>query len=96
MTRAAWVHNAGNDDYAMLAALTFVIGYLICIWQLRYEGMGLSGGDLTNDQMVAQIKTTLAIEIIYYFTIFFIKLSICLCYLRIGMLPLNPYEGLPP
>lgn len=46
--------------------------------------MGFSGKVLTLDQMVNQIRATLAIEIIYYCIINSIKISILLFYLRIG------------
>ena len=46
--------------------------------------MAFSAGALTPAQMVNQIQTTLAIEIIYYFLINAIKISILCFYLRIG------------
>ena len=46
--------------------------------------MGFSGQVLKPAQMVNQVKTTLAIEIIYYLTINAIKISILFFYLRIG------------
>lgn len=49
--------------------------------------MGLSGMSLTPKQMLAQVQTTLAIQIIYYFVINAIKISILLFYLRIGKIP---------
>jgi hypothetical protein len=48
--------------------------------------MGFSGKELSLDQMVVLIKDTLAIQIIYYLAVFCVKLSILLCYLRIGTL----------
>jgi hypothetical protein len=47
--------------------------------------MGLSGKVLTPEQMVNQIQTTLAIEILYYLVVTAIKISILCFYLRIGM-----------
>lgn len=60
------------------------IGYLIAIFVLRDNGLGFSGQVLTFEQMVNQVQTTLAIEIIYYFLINAIKISILFFYLRIG------------
>ncbi|KAH9866501.1 hypothetical protein J1614_008191 [Plenodomus biglobosus] len=68
----------------MLSALIFVIGYLVAIFVIRVNGMGFSGLILTPEQMANQVRTTLAIEIIYYFAINAIKVSILLFYLRIG------------
>jgi hypothetical protein len=47
--------------------------------------MGLSGKVLAPKQMVNQIQTTLAIEILYYLVVTAIKISILCFYLRIGM-----------
>lgn len=47
--------------------------------------MGYSGKVLELFQMIASIQTTLAIQILYYILIACIKISICFCYLRIGM-----------
>jgi hypothetical protein len=51
---------------------------------LKDNGLGFSGKALTPNQMVNQVQTTLAIEIIYYFLINAIKISILFFYLRIG------------
>jgi hypothetical protein len=64
----------------------FTVGYLATIFVARANGMGFSGKELSLDQMVVLIKDTLAIQIIYYLAVFCVKLSILLCYLRIGML----------
>lgn len=64
----------------------FTIGYLVTIWILRDNGMGFSGKTLSLDQMTNLVKTTLAIEIMYYINIFSIKASILFFYLRIGKL----------
>ncbi|KAF1961961.1 hypothetical protein CC80DRAFT_531720 [Byssothecium circinans] len=86
-TRTILVRNFGKDDLAMVAALAITVAYLIAIFIIRENGMGLSGKDLTMDQMLAIIQTTLGIELIYYPCVFFIKLSILFCYLRIGRFP---------
>jgi hypothetical protein len=51
---------------------------------LKENGMGFTGMLLTPEQKLNQIQTTLAIEIIYYFTVNAIKISILFFYLRIG------------
>lgn len=84
-TRNFIVRNIGRDDYTMLSALIFVIGYLVAIFVIRVNGMGFSGLVLTPEQMANQVRTTLAIEIIYYFAINSIKVSILLFYLRIAV-----------
>lgn len=83
-TRAFIVRNIGRDDYTMLGALIVVMGYLTAIFVIRVNGMGFSGHVLTPEQMVNQLQTTVAIEIMYYFAINAIKVSILLFYLRIA------------
>ena len=46
--------------------------------------MGYSSKVLELAQMVTLIKTTLAIQILYYLVVASVKISICFCYLRIG------------
>ncbi|KAI8941917.1 hypothetical protein NX059_000032 [Plenodomus lindquistii] len=84
--RAAIVRNFGVDDCTMFGALIFIIAYLVAIFVMRANGMGLSGLILTPKQMVNQVQTTLAIEIIYYVSINAIKISILLFYLRIAVI----------
>ncbi|PVI06421.1 hypothetical protein DM02DRAFT_514823, partial [Periconia macrospinosa] len=86
-TRAVYIRSPGKDDYAMVAALIFTIGYLACIWVLNSAGLALSSSVLTIDQMITQTKTVLAVEILYYLAVAWIKLSICFCYLRIAAVP---------
>ncbi|PSN73842.1 hypothetical protein BS50DRAFT_1473 [Corynespora cassiicola Philippines] len=83
-TRTSIVRNFGKDDCAMIVATVWTIGYLIAIFVLKDNGMGFSGGALSLEQMTNQIKTTLAIEIIYYLVVFSIKLSILFFYLRLA------------
>jgi hypothetical protein len=60
------------------------IGYLIAIVILKENGLGLSGQALSPTQMTNQVQITLAIQVIYYFLINTIKISILFFYLRIG------------
>ncbi|KAF2875229.1 hypothetical protein BDV95DRAFT_456886, partial [Massariosphaeria phaeospora] len=86
-SRTVIVRSFGLDDAAMLVALLFAVGYLITIYVLRANGMGFSGTVLTLGQMVNSLKTTLAIQIIYYISVFAIKISILFFYLRIAAEP---------
>ncbi|KAF2001516.1 integral membrane protein [Amniculicola lignicola CBS 123094] len=83
--RGILVHNIGKDDWMMLVAMFFTIGYLVEIYVLRDNGMGFSGLLLQLDQMLALIKTTLAVEITYYIIVYAIKVSILMFYLRIAV-----------
>lgn len=51
--------------------------------------MGYSGEVLQLYQMRGLIQTTLAIQILYYVLVAFVKISICFCYLRIGKIKLQ-------
>jgi hypothetical protein len=83
-TRSVILRNMGKDDYAMLAALTFTLGYLIAIFVLRENGMGFHAKEVTFDEATTSLKATYAIEILYYFCVNTIKISIVFFYLRIG------------
>ncbi|KAK7181682.1 hypothetical protein DPSP01_013193 [Paraphaeosphaeria sporulosa] len=82
--RSRIVRNFGKDDAFMVGAVVFTLGYLVCIWIMRDNGMGYSGKVLKLDQMTTLIQTTLAIQILYYLLIACVKISICFCYLRIA------------
>ncbi|KAF2465722.1 uncharacterized protein BDR25DRAFT_378393 [Lindgomyces ingoldianus] len=84
-SRQIIVRNFGKDDWMMLVALIFTIGYLACIYVLRENGMGYSGNELKLSQMTNMITTTLGIEIIYYIVVYAIKTSILFFYLRIAV-----------
>ncbi|KAF2270070.1 hypothetical protein CC78DRAFT_557482 [Lojkania enalia] len=83
-SRQVIVRNFGKDDVMMLVALVFTVAYMIDIYILRENGMGFSGANLSLDQMIRSIKITLSIEIIYYASIYCIKVSIFMFYLRIA------------
>jgi hypothetical protein len=85
-TRAFILHNMGKDDYAMVAALIFTLGYLATIFVLRANGMGFRGREVTFHQATTTLQVTYAIEIIYYLCVNAIKISIVFFYLRIGKL----------
>ncbi|KAF2028186.1 hypothetical protein EK21DRAFT_114102 [Setomelanomma holmii] len=83
-TRVFIVRNLGKDDCAMLFALLLTISYLIAIFVLKDNGLGFSGKLLKPSQMLNQVQITLSIEIVYYFLINAIKISILFFYLRIA------------
>jgi hypothetical protein len=88
MMLIALVSAPSHNPHSYLGSYTkiFTIGYLITIWILRDNGMGFSGKTLSLEEMTNLVKATLAIEIMYYIIIFFIKASILCFYLRIGKL----------
>lgn len=80
------MRNLGKDDYCMLGALVFTLGYLAAILVLRENGMGYSGTVLTQQQMTTTLQTIVAVEVLYYCCVNSIKVSIVFVYLRIGTL----------
>jgi hypothetical protein len=83
-TRAIILHNMGKDDYAMIIALLFTLGYLATIYVLRDNKMGFRLSEVSFEQAVISLKVTYAIESIYYVCVNSIKVSIVFFYLRIG------------
>ncbi|KAH7355513.1 hypothetical protein BKA66DRAFT_430231 [Pyrenochaeta sp. MPI-SDFR-AT-0127] len=83
-TRSCVLRNVGKDDWAMLVALLLTIAYFVIILALRSNGLGFSMRVLTPVQMVNQVQITLAIELLYYFLVNSIKISILLFYLRVA------------
>jgi hypothetical protein len=88
-TRAIILHNAGNDDYAMIAALIVTIGYLATLFVLRDNKMGFRGKEASFPQAVTTLQVAYAVEIIYYLCVNIIKVSIVLFYLRFGKHPIR-------
>jgi hypothetical protein len=83
-TRSFILRNMGKDDYAILTALTFTLGYLAAIFVLRENGMGFHAKEVTFNEATTSLKATYAIEILYYLCVNTIKISIVFFYLRIG------------
>lgn len=77
-------HLAWCTTYSTHSTQLFAIAYLIAIIILRDNGLGFSGKVLSPEHMVNQVRTTLAIQVIYYILINTIKSSILFFYLRIG------------
>jgi hypothetical protein len=61
-TRAIILHNMGKDDYAMIIALLFTLGYLATIYVLRDNKMGFRLSEVSFEQAVTSLKVTYAIE----------------------------------
>jgi hypothetical protein len=74
----------GKDDFAMIIALLFTLGYLVTIYVLRDNKMGFRLSEVSLEQAVTSLKVTYAIESIYYVCVNTIKVSIVFFYLRIG------------
>lgn len=90
VVRFILIRNPGRDDYSILVALTFTIGYMLEILILKANHTGFPSSTITMDMAVRQLKTTLAIEATYYMIVGAIKASIVDLYLRFGMSPQFP------
>jgi hypothetical protein len=86
LVRFVIVRKPGYDEYTIIVALFFAIGYMIEILVLRANHVGFPASTLTTDNMLGILQTTLAIEVNYYLIVAFIKTSIICMYLRFGML----------
>lgn len=86
LIRFVIVRKPGYDEYTIIVALFFTIGYMIELLILRGNHVGFPASTLTMDNMLGILQTTLAIEITYYLIIGFIKTSILCTYLRFGKL----------
>ncbi|KAK1755418.1 hypothetical protein QBC47DRAFT_360341 [Echria macrotheca] len=84
-SRFVVIRNPGLDDYFMLAAMTLTICYVIMLFVLRHNHVGFPSSTLSADNLSAFIKTTLAIQVLYYTNVFCIKTSILLTYLRFAV-----------
>ncbi|KAK0702366.1 integral membrane protein, partial [Lasiosphaeris hirsuta] len=90
------IRNPGLDDFFMIAAMAspmftaiphrmLTICYVIMLFILRTNHIGFPKATLNPGNMVAFIKTTLAIQVMYYTNIFCIKTSILLTYVRFAV-----------
>ncbi|KAI3394514.1 hypothetical protein diail_2603 [Diaporthe ilicicola] len=79
------IRKPGADEYAILVALLFTIGYMIEIMVARSDHIGFPASTLTIDNMLGLLQTTLAIEVTYYLIVGFIKTSILCMYLRFAV-----------
>ncbi|KAJ4415021.1 hypothetical protein N0V82_007603 [Gnomoniopsis sp. IMI 355080] len=85
IVRFILIRNPGRDDYSILIALTFTIGYMLEILILKANHTGFPSSTITMDMAVKQLKTTLAIEATYYMIVGAIKASIVDLYLRFAV-----------
>lgn len=73
------------DDYTIIVALIFTIGYMLEVLLNKESRIGFPASTLTAGMMTRQLQLTLAIEATYYMIVGFIKTSIIYLYLRFGM-----------
>lgn len=93
LIRFVIVRKPGYDEYTIIVALFFTIGYMIEILILRANHVGFPASTLTTNNMLELLQTTLAVEVTYYLIVGFIKTSILCMYLRFGMLKLFPDQN---
>ncbi|KAK4449144.1 hypothetical protein QBC34DRAFT_438567 [Podospora aff. communis PSN243] len=79
------IRNSGVDDYFALGSMILTICYVVMLFILRENHIGFPMTKLTPDDMVGFIKTTLAIQVLYYVNVFCIKTSILSTYLRFAV-----------
>ena len=72
------------DDYAIIVALVFSIGYMAEILVAKANHIGFPASTLTVENMTNILKNVLAIEITYNTIVGFTKISILCMYLRFG------------
>ncbi|KAK3356458.1 integral membrane protein, partial [Lasiosphaeria hispida] len=77
------IRNPGLDDIFMIAAMASTL--FTNITECRSNHIGFPKSTLNHDNMVAFIKTTLAIQVMYYANIFCIKASILITYVRFAV-----------
>ncbi|KKY39304.1 putative integral membrane protein [Diaporthe ampelina] len=85
LVRFVIVRKPGYDEYTIIVALFFTIGYMIEILIARADHVGFPASTLTVDNMLGILQTTLAVEVTYYIIVGFIKTSILCMYLRFAV-----------
>lgn len=73
------------DDYTILMAVVFTLGYLAELLVGGAKGMGAPFQSLTISEMVTFMKVIFSVEVTYYVIVNLVKISILLAYLRFGM-----------
>lgn len=84
VVRFVMIRNPGMDDYTIIMALFFTIGYMLEIVLEKVYNIGFPASTLTTEMMLMQLKLTLSIEVTYYLIVGSIKVSIIYLYLRFG------------
>ncbi|RDW78208.1 hypothetical protein BP5796_06060 [Coleophoma crateriformis] len=78
------VNCVGHDDCFILAALVCSIGFTAAsIVGMRY-GVGKHTFEVNNTNAAESIKATFYVEVLYYLSIYLIKMSILFCYRRLN------------
>lgn len=72
------------DDYTIIVALVFTIGYMLEILLNKEAHVGFPASTLTPGMKIRQMQLALAIETTYYIIVGSIKASIVYLYLRFG------------
>ncbi|KAB5518848.1 hypothetical protein GE09DRAFT_1155561 [Coniochaeta sp. 2T2.1] len=83
--RFVLIRNSGKDDYLIIGAMVLIIGYVVNLFVMKHNHMGYPMTMLTPANMTAMIKTTLAIQLMYYAIVCCIKTSILFTYLRFAL-----------
>ncbi|KAF0330657.1 integral membrane protein [Colletotrichum asianum] len=83
--RTVLIRKPGLDDYFIILALIFTLGYLAEVFVGKANHIGFASSQLSFDNMTNLLKTTLAIEATYYVCISAIKISILCMYLRFAV-----------
>ncbi|KZL65570.1 integral membrane protein [Colletotrichum incanum] len=83
--RAVLIRKPGLDDYSMLVAIIFTMGYLAEIFVGKANHIGFPMKTLSFENMTNLLRTTLAIQVTYYVCITAIKISILCMYLRFAV-----------
>ncbi|GKT63289.1 integral membrane protein [Colletotrichum tofieldiae] len=83
--RAVLIRKPGLDDYSMLVAIIFTMGYLAEILVGKANHIGFPMKTLSFENMTNLLRNTLAIQITYYVCITAIKISILCMYLRFAV-----------
>ncbi|KAI1450093.1 hypothetical protein F5Y02DRAFT_172466 [Annulohypoxylon stygium] len=79
------LRKAGFDDYMVIAALIFTIGYVATVFIAKNNKIGYPMEQLTFGEMTSQLKIALSIEVVYYFVITCVKSSIVFMYDRFAI-----------
>ncbi|SMQ45568.1 unnamed protein product [Zymoseptoria tritici ST99CH_3D7] len=72
------------DDFAAFAAFTFFIGFAAAAFVAVRWGVGLPTSDIPTGWASRAIQAGYAMEMLYFFSIFCVKMSVLLLYLRLA------------
>ncbi|KAI6796498.1 hypothetical protein KC327_g16593 [Hortaea werneckii] len=84
VTAAVRSRPVGKDDWFMLLAWLSSIGFTAASYVSVAWGVGFEKGDAPDWWALEAIKAVYVIEIFYYFSLFFVKVSILMLYLRLA------------